>query len=636
MAKTLLLFVSEPADAERELRARGGRIAVRLPGGLVVARVPDSFELQDAKGVQLADEATLDETGARARRAFHESRRILASTPKGHGLKWNAPGYSAPRFFSASQEEETKRSSFTPTSLVMNRGIAVGVVVISGPSSDLKFSEDDIDKVYSECLAALDFLSGANPEARIHFTIEMTPVTITAKPLDQSCGGSSEPCESVFRDPALAILGYTPSAAGSGEYARHLQSEVATSWGYVAYFTKYPVYYFAYAGGPRVVIQYSNDNWGPDNIHRVFAHESCHIFGAADEYSTDEKNCVCGELYGYLQAPNDNCDQCPGEHFDCLMGETKLVLCTWSRRQIGWNAWSEQTDVTKANTAQTSSSPALAAFGGSVWMAYKGEAEETLYACSYDGTTWSAQTTITTQNDAQSSTGPALATYDDKLWMAFKGKGSENLYGCSFDGTTWNSLIRITDQNGAQTSDTPALAEYNGRLWMAFRHATSPNLRVCSFDGTTWGEQTDLKDVNDARTSSSPALASFGGKLWLLFRGADSPNLRCCTFDGSSWSAQTLITDINDAKTSQGPRAGVVGDSLWLVYRGESSSNIWSCSYDGTTWLEQTEITTQNGAESSTSIGVAPLSDKLVAAFRGKSSDTLHSIELLPDADVNA
>lgn len=636
MARTLALFVSDREAAERELRALGGRVTVQLPGGLVVARVPNSFDPRRAKGVQLADEATLDEDGARALRAFHESRRILASTPPGHGLKWNTPGYSPPHIFSVSKEEEAQRSSFTPTSLVMNRGIAVGLVVISGPSSDLKFSEDNIDKVYSECLSALDYLSGANPLAGIRFTIVMTPVTITAQPLDQSCGDSAEPCEGVFRDPALAILGYTPSSAGSAEYARQLQSQVATSWGYVAYFTKYPVYHSAYAGGARVVVEYKNDNWGPDNIHRTFAHESCHIFGAGDEYSTKDKKCVCGDPYGYLQAPNDNCEECPGDQLTCVMDRNELVICTWTRRQIGWNAWSAQTDVTQANTAQTSSSPALAAFGGNVWMAYKGEGAETLYACSYDGAAWSAQTNITGQNDAQSSTGPALANYDNKLWMAFKGKGSENLYACSFDGTKWSSLTRITDQNGAKTSDTPALAEYNGRLWMAFRGASSSNLRVCSFDGTTWGDQTNLKDVNDAQTSSSPALASFGGKLWLLFRGADSANLRCCTFDGSSWSAQTLITEINDAKTSQGPRAGVFGDYLWLVYRGESSSNIWSCPYDGTTWLEQMEITSQNGAKSSTSIGVAPLSDKLVAAFRGESSDTLYSIELLPDADVDA
>ncbi|WP_417914740.1 hypothetical protein [Candidatus Electronema sp. JM] len=83
-------------------------------------------------------------------------------------------------------------------------------------------------------------------------------------------------------------------------------------------------------------MSYANDGWGPDNINKVFAHESCHIFGAADEYGS----CVCGSVSGHLSVPNSNCVNCfpPGAQIPCLMNANTLAMCEFSRRQIGWDA----------------------------------------------------------------------------------------------------------------------------------------------------------------------------------------------------------------------------------------------------------------------------------------------------------
>lgn len=62
-------------------------------------------------------------------------------------------------------------------------------------------------------------------------------------------------------------------------------------WAYCAFFVKgYPLWHFAYASSPRIVMDYANDGWGPDNIDRVFAHEIGHIFSCHDEYAT--ANCT--------------------------------------------------------------------------------------------------------------------------------------------------------------------------------------------------------------------------------------------------------------------------------------------------------------------------------------------------------
>jgi len=80
---------------------------------------------------------------------------------------------------------------------------------------------------------------------------------------------------------------------------------------YCVFFVKgYPVDHFAYAsiGGPRIIMDYANDGWGPDNIDRVFAHESGHIFQAPDEYASS--GCNCGGSWGRFGEPNANCENC--------------------------------------------------------------------------------------------------------------------------------------------------------------------------------------------------------------------------------------------------------------------------------------------------------------------------------------
>ena len=44
-------------------------------------------------------------------------------------------------------------------------------------------------------------------------------------------------------------------------------------------------------------MQYAIDGWGPNNIDRVFAHETCHIFNAPDEYAAS--GCDCGGAWEY-------------------------------------------------------------------------------------------------------------------------------------------------------------------------------------------------------------------------------------------------------------------------------------------------------------------------------------------------
>jgi hypothetical protein len=143
--------------------------------------------------------------------------------------------------------------------------------------------------------------------------------------------------EARFRDPALAALGFSPGAAGLDEYITFLLETLAVERAFCALFTKYPVAHFAYAdlGGPRLVMHFDNDDWGPENIDRVFAHETGHIFGAPDEYAA--RRCNCDGSWGTSRGPNSNCAICaPGGGVACIMRENDWALCAATPGHLGW------------------------------------------------------------------------------------------------------------------------------------------------------------------------------------------------------------------------------------------------------------------------------------------------------------
>jgi hypothetical protein len=101
----------------------------------------------------------------------------------------------------------------------------------------------------------------------------------------------------------------------------------------------YPSY--AYRFGPYTVILYSDLAGG---MARTVAHETCHIFGASDEYQ-NAPDChdvpgECTDGYGYLHAPNQNCYYCTETQVPCIMrgsgGSGQYPMCQWTKKQIGW------------------------------------------------------------------------------------------------------------------------------------------------------------------------------------------------------------------------------------------------------------------------------------------------------------
>ncbi len=238
-------------------------------------------------------------------------------------------------------------SATMPTSGWLEGSVAVGTIIVNGPTSDLRFADTEQTKVIAEVQAGLSWLASQALSSRVTFVHDIHLVQI-----ETSADPSAADLEGLWRNPAMASLGYDASWQGVSDYVHALREQMQTQWAYVVFFVKYPLFHFAYAsiGGPRLVMQYANDGWGPDNIDRVFAHETGHIFGCPDEYADSE--CTCDGEWGRFREPNRNCENCAGTAgVSCIMRANDWTTCQSTRDHLGWSGWAAPIIAVHSNLA---------------------------------------------------------------------------------------------------------------------------------------------------------------------------------------------------------------------------------------------------------------------------------------------
>jgi hypothetical protein len=221
------------------------------------------------------------------------------------------------------------------TSARLTGSVAVGIIIVEGPTADLKFSQAERTKVVAEVQNGLGWLGSQNPVGGVSFHYDIHVVTLTVAPDPNATTLAQK--EALWRNPAMAQLGYSSDFSGVQQYVQDIRTNLGTDWTYCGFFTKYPLGHFAYAsiGGPRLVMDYANDGWGPDNIDRVFAHETGHIFGAPDEYASS--GCNCGGSWGFYGQPNGNCENCaPGGGVACIMRSNSWEMCEYTPKHLGF------------------------------------------------------------------------------------------------------------------------------------------------------------------------------------------------------------------------------------------------------------------------------------------------------------
>ncbi|QKG71069.1 hypothetical protein [Erythrobacter mangrovi] len=343
---------------EAALKAAGGRIMHQYGERVAIAEMPPGAEqplsltlgraqiVEDATAAEKAMMDSLSEEEALGVEAFAlrqsaKFNKAKAERPRA-GESWDSAEGGEPLMCAQVAAEQAGMEAHgldaqagAPTSARLTGRVAVGIVIVEGPTNALKFTAAERLKVIAEVQNGLGWLGAQNPAGAVQFVYEIRNPKLTTTPLTGNPTFAQK--EERWRDPAMAALGYGAGLGNVGKYANDLRSKFNTNWAYVAFFTKYPLGHFAYAsiGGPRLVMDYANDGWGPDNIDRVFAHETGHVFNAPDEYAAS--GCNVGGSWGYYGKPNSNCaNGAPGGGVPCIMKSNSWEMCNVTPYHLGF------------------------------------------------------------------------------------------------------------------------------------------------------------------------------------------------------------------------------------------------------------------------------------------------------------
>lgn len=175
-----VLSTEDPAAARREWEGLGGRELHRFSESVFVAELPEGVEVAALRHSRPVRPEALDDVSrlaVDAWRAMEDKARRKTRGPA-EGLPWDAPGYQPPRKEDAGKEKALKS---IPRRTLTGR-VGIGLVIVSGPGEGLGFSSSQRSKVVQEALEGLNFLVGAEPRARVSFSYDIRPVSVSAPP----------------------------------------------------------------------------------------------------------------------------------------------------------------------------------------------------------------------------------------------------------------------------------------------------------------------------------------------------------------------------------------------------------------------------------------------------------------------
>lgn len=225
----------------------------------------------------------------------------------------------------------------------MENKIAVGVVFVeSSLPGGPKFSDSTRAKLKALIVDGLDWLAAEAPlQAKLTWVYNWQEGVKIDIP-----NGTSKSSDDYWRTPGIASIEYnnkkyTPYPDGLGDYRNDLRLHNAASHAVVIFVSPYATdsHARAFPKERRLFITNYDDygNWGINTVNRIAAHEICHLFGAADEYTGEGTPCnTCGSTHGCYSLPNGNCDACAQPHQECIMDENSKRICAYTRGHIGW------------------------------------------------------------------------------------------------------------------------------------------------------------------------------------------------------------------------------------------------------------------------------------------------------------
>ncbi len=557
--------------------------------------MPDGFAVKKLKYAATKSTDKLDDVSAlmvKAWKGLQAKQRAASKKAVEQAIPWDAEGFQHPKNPDNDEElrkdfdelKKTLKITETSTSATMTGSIALGLIIVKGTASGLGFSDAETRLVLQEVVEGCQFLASAYPRAKVTFVYVIHVLTISAAPND-SCD-SSESCESVFRDPALAQLGYAAGDKGCIALVEDLKKNNKTQWGYVAFITKYPLIHFAYASGVKICMQYANDGWGPNQINRVFAHETCHIFGAADEYA--DSRCTCAKK-GNNNVPNYNCVNCTDSLFDhvpCLMNQNTLSLCSWTMGQLGW-----------INPA-VDSSPVYVGYDSQQHGLYV-DKNNTISDILYAGGKWQYQNLHSAVVEAPLAQGnPFSLVYFSQHHTLYWTKNNL-IWDILWDGSNWQYVNLHKERPEAPVAQgNPFGLIYYKQLHTLYLDVNNTISDILyNSDGRNWVYQNLNKERPDApKAKGNPFSVEYYSQHHTLYRD-ENKTISDILYAGS-WQYQNLHTSAPGAPLAQGDPFSLVNYTQHHTLYRDVDKNISDIWYDHNTgkWRQVTLQTQVTGA----------------------------------------
>ena len=325
----ILLHTDNIETATAEIESVGGHVTLSFEDKLLVAKVPREFV--EKKNSFASATAHISESASPEIMTYVQAywrARAKRTQPPPPVQRWDEKG--APMVLPREYFNIDERY---PRANTMTGKIAVALVVISGPGA-LEITQSEKDHVVSEVTSGLKFWTdeAGRDYYKLSFKLFAMHPTITAP-------DTGDP--NVYADTFLDQDGYSTGLAGADDMADYFKKVGGADAAFIAFITKYSQGHFAFAirGRGPIYMNYWNGSWGPNQIDRVFAHETGHVFHAHDEYT----NCNCEKWIGYgiCQTRNYNCITCsrptPSEpRVPCIMDRNVFSVCRFTRSQIGW------------------------------------------------------------------------------------------------------------------------------------------------------------------------------------------------------------------------------------------------------------------------------------------------------------
>jgi hypothetical protein len=238
------------------------------------------------------------------------------------------------------------QKNFYLTSEYMIASIAVGIVFVESDGTFDKKTESwtDEDKadVVSQIYKGFDWWAETGGyKSGLSWTYDIQSCTTKYEPINRTKDESV-----LWVNECIGKLGYKDGEdyALNRQYANDLRDKYKTDWSFVlyvvpatndedGYFANQTGIAWAYLGGPYMIISNKCNGWGFNQVWKVVAHETGHVFNALDEYKGSSSGI---DKSGRLNVVNGNHEVGGVKKEPCMMKANDLKLCEFTRGQIGW------------------------------------------------------------------------------------------------------------------------------------------------------------------------------------------------------------------------------------------------------------------------------------------------------------